>query len=239
MHRFKRPIMLGGILPVVCLFFAFIPMASPAFAATTGTHLASSVSTLTHTASAHLAPDVCPPSCANPINSCPPLQEEGNNNNWVRVIQFRLNVLIQAHLATDGVFGSVTKATVHDFQVGLDITDGGGAVGDRTWSAMGFCLGYSIIPHGLFGTTLTNCPPDQSEGSSGIFVQAIQALLNIEFHFGTFHNTPDNFHPFLAFDGQFGSNTKAAVIDFQQKAGISGGGGVVGQRTWSALGMCS
>ncbi|HEU5229131.1 MAG TPA: peptidoglycan-binding domain-containing protein, partial [Ktedonobacteraceae bacterium] len=71
-----------------------------------------------------------------------------------------------------------------------------------------------------------------------IFVQAIQALLNIDFDNHIFPNAPQNFHPYLAFDGIFGPDTKAAVIDFQQAAGISGGGGVVGQRTWSALGMC-
>ena len=72
-----------------------------------------------------------------------------------------------------------------------------------------------------------------------VFVQAIQDLLNIDFDNFIFSNAPENFHPFLASDGIFGSDTKAAVVDFQDGEGISGGGGVVGQRTWSEMRMCS
>lgn len=238
---FKRFFLLGGVLLVASLFSALTPVASAAFAATTGTHSASRASTLTHTAPSRLAPDVCPPSCANPINMCPPLQEEGNSNTWVKVIKFRLNRLDGAGLdATDSIFSPKTKDAVVAFQNKNGITDGGGAVGDRTWSAMGFCRGFEHL-FITFPTTRTQCPPDQSNGSSSnnmVFVLAIQALLNIDFDNVLFPNTPDNFHPFLAFDGQFGPNTKAAVIDFQNAVGISGGGGVVGQRTWSALGMC-
>lgn len=236
MHRSKHIVLLSGILLVASLFFALTPVASTAFAATTGMHATSTASTL-FTASSHLVSDSCPPTCANPINACPPSQQSGDSNDWVKVIQFRLNVLNNAGLATDGIFGQNTKTAVIEFQDFHGIGGGGGAVGDRTWSAMGFCLGFSPT-HAIFGTTSTHCPPDQSEGSNDLFVNAIQDLLNVDFNFGAFSNAPDNFHPFLASDGQFGADTKAAVIDFQHAVGISGGGGVVGQRTWSALGMC-
>lgn len=249
MPRSKHIVLLSGILLVASLFFALTSVASTAFAATNGMHTASKASTLS-TASSHLVPDSCPPTCANPINMCPPSQQTGDNNNWVKVIQFRLNALRELGtfsgspnsypnpLATDGIFGSNTKNAVIDFQSAEGITGGGGAVGDRTWSAMGFCRGNVTVVEA--GTTSTNCPADQSDGGSNtlIFVQAIQALLNIDFDNHIFPNAPQNFHPYLAFDGIFGPDTKAAVIDFQQAAGISGGGGVVGQRTWSALGMC-
>ena len=253
MHRSKHIVLLSGILLVASLFFTLTPVASTAFAATNGMHATSTASTL-FTASSHLVPDSCPPTCANPINACPPSQQSGNNNNWVKVIQFRLNTLREQGafsgspnsypnpLSTDGLFGQNTKDAVIDFQNAAGISGGGGVVGDRTWSAMGFCLGFSLIFLGTSGTTsLTNCPPSQSDGGSNtsIFVQASQDLLNIDFNNGTvFSNSPDNFHPFLTSDGIFGSDTKAAVVDFQDAVGISGGGGAVGQRTWSELGMC-
>lgn len=237
MPRSKHIVLLSGILLVASLFFALTPVASTAFAATNGMHAASKASTL-FTASSHLVVNAaCASSC--PINPCPPSQQSGDKNDWVKVIQFRLNRLINAGLTIDGDFEQATKDAVIEFQDFSGIGGGGGAVGDRTWSAMGFCLGFSPN-HAVFGTASTHCPPDQSEGGSNTltFVQAIQALLNIHFNFGDFPNTPENFHPFLGFDGQFGQNTKAAVVDFQDKVGISGGGGAVGQRTWSALGMC-
>ncbi|HEU5377534.1 MAG TPA: peptidoglycan-binding protein [Ktedonobacteraceae bacterium] len=255
MSFFKRFFLLGGVLLVASLFSALTPVASTAFAATTGTHSASRASTLSHTASSRLAPDICPPSCAKPINDCPPSQQEGSPiNDWVKIIQFRLNAFRKLNLFPgspdsyhnplniDGDFGSDTKAAVVDFQDQAGITDGGGAVGDRTWSAMGFCLGFSSIFLSNSGTTsLTSCPPSQSDGGSNtlIFVKAIQDLLNTDFDKFIFSNAPENFHPFLASDGTFGSDTKAAVVDFQDGEEISGGGGEVGQRTWSELRMCS
>lgn len=244
MPRSKHIVLLSSILLVVSLFFAMTPVASTAFAATTGMHATSKASMLS-TASSHLAPDSCPPTCAHPINKCPPSQQEGNSNDWVKIIKFALNQRVTgAGLDTaNSVFTSATKSVVIQFQTAEVITGGGGVVGDRTWSALGFCRGFQPFLTSSIDMSLTSCPPDQSEESSGnnmIFVEAIQDLLNRDFdEGGLFSNTPDNFHPYLASDGQFGPDTHAAVVDFQDFEGISGGGGVVGQRTWSALGMCS
>src|SRR5437660_1166901 len=204
MHRSRHIVLLSGILLVASLFFALTPVASTAFAATNGMHAASKASTLS-TASSHLVPDSCPPTCAKPINKCPPSQVEGNVNGWVKVIKFRLNRLDGAGLdTTDSVFSPKTKDAVVAFQNKNGITGGGGAVGDRTWSAMGFCRGFEHI-FSTFSTTRTQCPPDQSEGSSSnnmVFVQTIQDLLNIDFDNGLFFNKePNDFHPFLASDG--------------------------------------
>lgn len=167
--------------------------------------------------------------------------------NWVEVIQFRLNDLSREHephlgiLSVDGSFGPNTEAEVAQFQQDENIQGGGGAVGDRTWSALGFCPGNTAT-FGISGTTSrTNCPPSQSNGGSGNdknFVQAIQDLLNLDFSAGVFTQNPDSFNPYLTSDGDFGSLTHSAVVDFQNAANISGGGGAVGQRTWSEPGMC-
>ncbi len=233
MRKHTHLVLLGSILLAASLLFAFTPLASTAFAATTGTRITSRAHTIIHETTPLLAP----------INPCPPSQSEGSNNTWVKVIQFRLNEIDSAGLRIDGSFGSNTKRAVVNFQDAVGIgASGGGVVGTRTWSALGFCLGYSTIILGFTNTTsLTNCPPSQSQGGSNdqTFVEALQALLNIDFNFNVFPNSPDNFHPFLSFDGIFGSNTKSAAVDFQDAVGIgASGGGVVGQRTWSELGMC-
>lgn len=243
MHPSKRISLLGGILLAAGLLFALTPTASTAFAATRGAANASKASASTapafslRPASASAA---CESSCS--INGCPPGEADGAINDWVAVIQFRLNFLIGAGLTTDGHFGSATKTAVTNFQNDVGISNGGGAVGDRTWSAMGFCLGFSTIFLGDSGTTSkTICPAAESNGGSDdpIFVTAIQDLLNVDYNAGVFPNSPNNFKPYLASDGSFGPLTQNAVNDFQLAVGISGGGGAVGQRTWSELGMCS
>jgi hypothetical protein len=83
------------------------------------------------------------------------------------------------------------------------------------------------------------CPANVQQGSSGSEVQFLQAYLNYDYDHGVFPNSPDNFHPPLAIDGQFGPLTRSAVVDFQFKVGLgSSGGGVAGSRTWTHLGAC-
>jgi transcriptional regulator with XRE-family HTH domain len=183
----------------------------------------------------------CPPSCTHPINSCPKSLVEGAHNAWVKVLQYRLNYDLGSNLPVDGSFGSATKAAVTTFQSRAGISGGGGVVGERTWAAMGFCLGFSNIIRTSGTTTLANCPPGQGNGDrdTSTFVQAIQDLLNIDFYTSVFPDSPDSFPAFLTSDGSFGLQTQHAVTDFQDALGISRGGGAVGQRTWSELGMCS
>src|SRR5947209_10481657 len=197
MHHFKRLFILGSMLLTTGLLFAFTPLASTAFAATTTAQRNNGVGASTR---AHQA--VIPFAS---INGCPPNQAKNNSGTWVQVIQLRLNNFIDTGfipgptLATDGVFGSATRTAVVNFQSAVGIgSSGGGVVGTRTWSAMGFCLGYSLIFTGDTGSTgFSHCPPSQSNGSSGILVQAIQDLLNIDFNFGVFSTSPQSFTPFL------------------------------------------
>jgi serine-type D-Ala-D-Ala carboxypeptidase (penicillin-binding protein 5/6) len=62
-------------------------------------------------------------------------------------------------------------------------------------------------------------------GATGMLVEALQRTLNARM-------TPS---PELGVDGDFGSMTEAAVIDFQKAKGIEADG-VVGPETWAALG---
>jgi peptidoglycan hydrolase-like protein with peptidoglycan-binding domain len=79
------------------------------------------------------------------------------------------------------------------------------------------------------------CPPSESRGADNTWVKVIQYRLN-----GLENNDVFFFTTFpLATDGSFGQNTYRAVVTFQGSQGISGGGGVVGNRTWAALGLCT
>jgi peptidoglycan hydrolase-like protein with peptidoglycan-binding domain len=72
-------------------------------------------------------------------------------------------------------------------------------------------------------TTTTLARPTLQEGSTGADVTVLQQrLAALGFNVG-------------APDGNFGSGTKQAVIDFQTQKGISPADGVVNQATWNAL----
>lgn len=223
----KRFLLLGslGILLCAGLVFTFSPKAPSAHAA-------------------------CSQGCAN--NPCPPGLSENdssNNTSWVEVLQFALNSKENSTshgfsfstfpLSIDGNFGSMTETGVVAFQNWANISGGGGAVGDRTWAALGFCNG-TIHQTEMSVASGTTCPQGQSESSSDpVFVMAIQDLLNQDYSFFSFStSSPDTWAPFLASDGSFGTQTHNAVADWQAFEGISGGGGAVGDRTWRSLEMC-
>lgn len=65
-------------------------------------------------------------------------------------------------------------------------------------------------------------PPTIKEGSSGEAVKRAQTALNAKGNYG------------LVVDGVFGAKTKAAVIDFQTKNGLTADG-IVGPKTWEKL----
>lgn len=62
-------------------------------------------------------------------------------------------------------------------------------------------------------------------GSTGMLVEALQRTLNVRM----------NPSPDLGVDGDFGSMTEGAVVDFQKSKGIEPNG-IVGPETWAALG---
>ncbi len=98
--------------------------------------------------------------------------------------------------------------------------------------------GYSLtIVHIGHYTPPKTCPSTIQNGSSGSTVVTLQNELNSAYSKKVFSNSPYNFHPPLAKDGQFGALTTNAVKDFQKKKGL-GVDGIVGPQTWHALGNC-
>ena len=100
--------------------------------------------------------------------------------------------------------------------------------------------GYStIIVHigGKLPPPPPTCPATIQNGSSGSLVVSLQSELDARYSSKVFPNSPYNFHPPLAKDGQFGPLTENAVKDFQTKKGLSVDG-IVGPHTWHALGNC-
>ncbi|HZO73675.1 MAG TPA: peptidoglycan-binding domain-containing protein [Ktedonobacteraceae bacterium] len=81
------------------------------------------------------------------------------------------------------------------------------------------------------------CPATIQNGSTGSLVASLQNELDSLYSKKAFPNSPFNFHPLLAKDGQFGTLTANAVKDFQKKKGLTVDG-IVGPMTWHALGNC-
>ncbi len=97
--------------------------------------------------------------------------------------------------------------------------------------------GYSTIIVHIGGSSSPTCPATIQNGNTGSLVVTLQTKLDTLYSQKVFPNSPYNFHPPLAKDGQFGSLTESAVKDFQKKKGLSVDG-VVGPITWHALGNC-
>ena len=89
----------------------------------------------------------------------------------------------------------------------------------------------SVSPH-------TSCPPTLRQGSTGSWVKELQNQLNVDYYYYDFDNYPYDFKPYLSVDGSFGPLTTNAVKDFQYIYTPTQIDGVVGPKTWHALGYC-
>jgi len=113
-----------------------------------------------------------------------------------------------------GYYGSITKDAVIKFQAQKGLTRDG-IVGPNTWNAL---FGTGTASRGSTGNHST-----LRQGSRGDEVRLLQQLLkNKGYYKGSI-------------DGIFGSGTRNAVVQFQRAAGLSADG-IVGTKTWSALG---
>lgn len=85
------------------------------------------------------------------------------------------------------------------------------------------------------------CPATIEEGSTGSSVRTLQAELNTLYQDYSdprwFTDSPDAYSNPLAVDGDFGPQTRDAVIDYQFWNGLSVDG-IVGPQTWHSLGHC-
>jgi peptidoglycan hydrolase-like protein with peptidoglycan-binding domain len=174
--------------------------------------------------------------------ACPPTQNPGSNNEWVRVIQLRLDALDnndvfffpQYPLIADGDFGTNTTNAVHEYQTQF-MGIGAGGVGGRTWASLGFCTGFPRqIPSGYTYGCSTSWPATLSSGSSGPWVQALQQMLNTDGDVQWISR--GSWWP-LALDGSFGTNTENAVKSLQKANNLTQDG-KVGPKTWQAMGEC-
>jgi len=160
----------------------------------------------------------------------------GSRGQNVLELQFILNYLSVFYpsippVIEDGVFGPSLRSAVMDFQRAFGLTPDG-VVGPTTWKRL-----YSVyrgidenvtVPQPPGGTTPPPYPGTPLRfGSSGLNVRTMQNYLN------TIRTVYPSI-PQLAVDGDFGSATRDAVIEFQRIFGLTPDG-VIGPVTWNAI----
>ncbi|HEY9637837.1 MAG TPA: peptidoglycan-binding protein [Coleofasciculaceae cyanobacterium] len=135
------------------------------------------------------------------------LLQQGSQGDAVRELQMLLTKWGTYTGAIDGIFGIQVKNAVIAYQHRFFLVEDG-MVGNLTWQAL-----YTGAPVNM---------PTLSIGSYGNAVITLQGLLSsIKDYLG-------------AIDGEFGSQTKAAVIAFQKRKGLIADG-IVGDRSWYYL----
>ncbi len=157
---------------------------------------------------------------------------QGSTGNAVRTAQFWLAVAATGYPslpapAVDGSFGSGTAAAVRAFQQLFGLTVDG-VIGPATWNTLReifTAVSQSLVPEASFPGTYPGTA--LRLGSSGTAVREMQYYLYV---LSLYYEDI----PAIAYDGQFGTATQAAVIAFQTQAGLTPDG-VVGRQTWGAL----
>lgn len=155
----------------------------------------------------------------------------GARGMQVRLVQFWLRLAADyfsslSPVTVDGNFGSGTAAAVQAFQTRFGLT-ADGVVGRATWNKLkevALAVANRIIEPDTAPGTFT---ATVREGSSGTTVRAVQYYLRL---LAAYYRDI----PAVTVDGVFGAGTKAAVIAWQQHAGLTADG-VVGRLTWQSL----
>ena len=142
-----------------------------------------------------------------------PNLQNGSSGDSVKWLQYALNLVNNAGLTVDGQFGSGTQQAVVNFQRTNGLT-ADGIAGPATISKI-----VEVRKKQLGSSTNTDTElgipyprptgnPNLQNGSSGDSVKWLQYALNLVNNAG------------LTVDGQFGSGTKQAVINFQRAYGL-------------------
>lgn len=159
---------------------------------------------------------------------------EGASGIGVRTIQYYLNILAYFNselspLPLDGVFGPETTQAVRQFQsyYGLPVT---GVVNVNTWNVLNRIYSETVefLPQGYSGQNAKLYPGYfLSEGMSGENIRDLQTYLAL---IGRYYEAI----PEIPVTGYFGSQTRDAVIAFQNAFGITPNG-AVGPVTWNTI----
>lgn len=172
-------------------------------------------------------------------NSYPgiPVKPSDSGDN-VTTIQILLNRISQNYPAipklnpVDGIFGNQTESAVKKFQSIFNLT-ADGIVGRSTWNKMVLIyVGIKDLSElesegiTLFGRSL-EYPDAIQEGDKGEKVTILQYFLSVIAEF-------NNSIPFLNITGEFGPETKNAVIAFQQINNLPQTG-IVNAITWNEI----
>jgi len=172
-----------------------------------------------------------PSSPANPLRL-------GSAGNDVSFIQLRLNRIsanypkIPKISPVDGVFGTETENAVRTFQEIFNLVPDG-IVGKATWYKIQFI--YNAVKRlnelNSEGLTLDEVSKqfrsNITPGDTGEDVYVIQYYLRLISVFNPKVSFPD-------FDGEFGSSTEQALLDFQREYGLEQTG-IVDRLTWYKL----
>ena len=162
----------------------------------------------------------------------------GSAGEAVLQLQIRLNRIARNYPAIpvipnpDGLFGPVTQNAVRTFQRIFNLLDDG-IVGPATW--------YQVVTIYVAVARLTELqsegeryildsfvlPTVLALGSSGQYVSKLQYMLNILSDF-----IPEV--PQISIDGQYGLQTRNAVLAYQRFAGLTASG-LVGASTWNSI----
>lgn len=173
------------------------------------------------------------------INSYPGYAiSNGSRGNNVIVIQHSLNRISQNYPAipkvypVDGIFGPNTERAVREFQNIFNLTVDG-IVGKATWYRLvSLYVGIKNLAElnsegtQIFGVSLTY-PDAISEGDTGEKVVVLQFMINVLNQF--YPNIPS-----VPKTGEFGVETRNAVIEFQRSNNLPQTG-VVNDATWEVM----
>ncbi len=168
------------------------------------------------------------------INTQPEQLAVGDTGTGVRELQYFLAFIAAFNdfirpVNIDGIFGSVTRGSVEDFQryYGLPVT---GVVNTATWNTLlrMYQTYLHSLPSDYFGTPVRPYPGTPLRiGSRGEDVTTVQTWLN---RVGEVYRSI----PGITVDGVYGQATANAVRVFQGLFGIPVSG-VVGAATWNRL----